>query len=416
MIGQFESAFSVCCSKAPVLLLCLAGFQPIVIASIQEAAVPVPINTGYTELSFPFAADSYFAYKSLILFNPNDEDVAVLDVFGIDQYGSIIAQTSPLNRSPLAPGERRTMPLADIFSRDSGVVTVRFKSDKPLTGFEFIYDPSENLLETIPAVEDFSTLSCSQDRGDYADFGKSLTDGIGVPRLLAATSTYTLTVRKSGTGMGAVTSGTDIDCGDSCKASYDKGTSVTLTATPKANSTFTGWSLRSCPGVDPCTVTMTSTKSVSAKFTMNSVPDVAIISVVSPSKGIVGKTISVSATVANLGTEVAENGDASTCTDDPSELDKKKCYRIQFYLSSDSTIDSATDTLLGGCNMPQLQVKATNNCYGSMKIPETFGIGRYYVGAYADANCDDDPENCEIIEISETNNGKSANSTINITR
>ena len=415
MTGKIESMFSVCCLKAPILLLCLAGSHSI--ASAQEVTVPAPVNPGHTELSFPFAADSYFAYKSLVLFNPNDEQVNVLDVFGIDQYGAIIAQTSPLDLTPLVPGERRMMHLADIFSLDSGVVMIRLKSDKPLAGFELIYDPFQSLLETIPAVEDFAAVE-STIQND-ADSGENISGGLqrlSPDTRYAAVADPTLTVRKSGTGTGTVADGADIDCGSSCKASYSKSTSVILTVIEDVNSTFTSWSGCTADATDPkkCTVTLTSSKSVTAKFTIKSLPDLSMMSVTAPAKGIIGKTISVSSMVANLGTEVAENGDASKCTNDPSETNKKKCYRIQFYLSPDSKIDPASDTLLGGCNMPQLQVKATNNCYGSMKIPETFGIGRYYVGAYADANCGDDPVSCEIIEISETNNGKSASSTITI--
>ena len=54
-------------------------------------------------------------------------------------------------------------------------------------------------------------------------------------------STYTLTVSKTGTGSGTVTD-TGINCGTDCSEAYNLGTSVTLTATPDANSTFAGWS------------------------------------------------------------------------------------------------------------------------------------------------------------------------------
>jgi hypothetical protein len=55
--------------------------------------------------------------------------------------------------------------------------------------------------------------------------------------------TPTLTVSKTGTGTGSVSSSpAGITCGGTCASSFDYGTVVTLTATPDAGSVFTGWS------------------------------------------------------------------------------------------------------------------------------------------------------------------------------
>ncbi|MCI0469532.1 MAG: matrixin family metalloprotease, partial [Nitrospirae bacterium] len=52
---------------------------------------------------------------------------------------------------------------------------------------------------------------------------------------------YTLTVSKSGTGSGTVSSSpSGISCGVDCSESYNSGTTVILTATPAAGSTFSG--------------------------------------------------------------------------------------------------------------------------------------------------------------------------------
>jgi len=54
---------------------------------------------------------------------------------------------------------------------------------------------------------------------------------------------FALTLAKGGTGIGTVTSfPEEIDCGGICRASFDAGTTVTLTATPDNNSMFVGWS------------------------------------------------------------------------------------------------------------------------------------------------------------------------------
>jgi uncharacterized repeat protein (TIGR02543 family) len=77
-----------------------------------------------------------------------------------------------------------------------------------------------------------------------------------------------LTVTKSGTGGGIVTSAPPgISCGSDCTETYLHGDSVTLTATPDGTSTFTGWSDPGCPGTGTCVVTMDANKTVNAEFT-----------------------------------------------------------------------------------------------------------------------------------------------------
>jgi len=81
-------------------------------------------------------------------------------------------------------------------------------------------------------------------------------------------NTFTLTVTKAGTGSGTVTSNpAGINCGDTCLASYNSGTSVTLTATPAAGSIFTGWTGGGCTGTGACVVTMNAAQSITATFT-----------------------------------------------------------------------------------------------------------------------------------------------------
>jgi uncharacterized protein (DUF2345 family) len=80
----------------------------------------------------------------------------------------------------------------------------------------------------------------------------------------------TLSVTKNGSGSGTVTSSpAGINCGTTCSASFTKGTVVTLTPTPDANATFTGWS-GACSGTGTCSVTMDATKSATATFNAGS--------------------------------------------------------------------------------------------------------------------------------------------------
>jgi len=82
----------------------------------------------------------------------------------------------------------------------------------------------------------------------------------------SAAPTFALSVSKSGTGSGTLTSSpAGINCGVTCSANFAQGTSVTLTPTPASGSVFAGWG-GACSGTGSCTVTMDAAKSVSATF------------------------------------------------------------------------------------------------------------------------------------------------------
>ena len=83
----------------------------------------------------------------------------------------------------------------------------------------------------------------------------------------SAPTTWGLTVSKSGTGSGNVTSSpSGISCGSTCSQDFAVDTSVTLTASADAGSEFAGWS-GDCSGTGSCAVTMTANRSVQANFT-----------------------------------------------------------------------------------------------------------------------------------------------------
>lgn len=79
----------------------------------------------------------------------------------------------------------------------------------------------------------------------------------------------TLTVFKAGSGGGLVTSSpTGINCGVECAETYYANTTakVTLTAAPYAGSTLAGWSGACSGAAATCTVTMSASRSVTARF------------------------------------------------------------------------------------------------------------------------------------------------------
>src|SRR5204862_156506 len=76
--------------------------------------------------------------------------------------------------------------------------------------------------------------------------------------------TVALTLRKARTGSSTVTSApAGISCGATCSGSYASGAVVTLTATPAAGSTFSGWT-GGCTGTSTCTVSMSAATTVTA--------------------------------------------------------------------------------------------------------------------------------------------------------
>ena len=78
-----------------------------------------------------------------------------------------------------------------------------------------------------------------------------------------------LTISKSGTGSGTVTSNpAGINCGSTCSATFPKDTTINLTATPAEGSVFVGWA-GDCTGAGTnlvCALTMDASKNVTARF------------------------------------------------------------------------------------------------------------------------------------------------------
>jgi uncharacterized repeat protein (TIGR02543 family) len=103
--------------------------------------------------------------------------------------------------------------------------------------------------------------------GACSGTGSTCTVTMNAAKTVGATFSNRLSVSKSGTGGGTVTSSpAGIDCGSTCSAWFAPGTAVTLTPTPDASSLFSGWS-GSCSGTGICTVTMNGFPSVTATFT-----------------------------------------------------------------------------------------------------------------------------------------------------
>jgi len=88
-----------------------------------------------------------------------------------------------------------------------------------------------------------------------------------------------LTVSLAGSGTGTVASTpSGIACAPTCSASFTPGTSVTLTETSAANSSFAGWSGDGCSGSNStCTLTLSASQQVTATF--NAIPNAVVLTV-----------------------------------------------------------------------------------------------------------------------------------------
>ncbi|MBK5274049.1 MAG: hypothetical protein JJE30_03220, partial [Desulfuromonadales bacterium] len=85
----------------------------------------------------------------------------------------------------------------------------------------------------------------------------------------ATIQTYSVSITKTGTGTGIVTSApAGINCGTACSASFPSGLAVVLFQSPDSNSGFSNWG-GACSGTGDCAFSMSSDRNVSADFTLS---------------------------------------------------------------------------------------------------------------------------------------------------
>lgn len=128
----------------------------------------------------------------------------------------------------------------------------------PAPGYTFIGWSGDSCTGTDPCV-------VNMDTHQYIE--AHFSEGSSLPK-------RTLTLSKTGAGIGTVTSlPAGINCGTECAYDFDFGTSVTLSASPGGNSTFTGWS-GACSGTGTCQVLMNQVRNVEATFADGVTPPV----------------------------------------------------------------------------------------------------------------------------------------------
>jgi hypothetical protein len=142
-------------------------------------------------------------------------------------------------------------------------------------------DVSRGITTCVPMLDVGATcdVAVSLAVGDLANHSGQLvvtSAGVTYVATLTAQGATSLTVNRTGSGSGTVTSSpAGIDCGTQCSAMFHGD--VVLTATPAAGSAFTGWSEGSCGTAPTCTVSLgVSPDTVTASFALTGTSSIDI--------------------------------------------------------------------------------------------------------------------------------------------
>lgn len=190
----------------------------------------------------------------------------------------------------------------------TGYKLATFATLSPLSPQYYYYDivrsssmlvPPNGTYWLVLALEEFDSVNCFA--ADHYCIEDSF---ISYEQRTFGPSSYTLSVSKSGSGSGTVSSSPGgISCPGTCAAAYAPGTAVQLFASPSPGSTFTGWG-GSCFGTGGCVVTMNSATSVSASFALNTA-DVSVVQTVNANPASAGKDVIFTMTASNNGPTAA---------------------------------------------------------------------------------------------------------------
>ena len=180
-----------------------------------------------------------------------------------------------------------------------------------VTGTGVVWTSSNGAVATIDAGGRATGLG-----GGTATITATDGSGVSASTTLTVTDRVTLSVVRTGIGTGSV-SGPGISCGTDCSEPYDRGTSVTLTASPASGATFTVWSGCDTVSGTTCTVTMNAARVVTATF------DLQRFTLTVNKAGLGSGTVTSSPPGINCGTDCSEpypSGTVVTLTATPALL------------------------------------------------------------------------------------------------
>jgi M6 family metalloprotease-like protein len=200
--------------------------------------------------------------------------------------------------------------------------------------------------------------------GIFVSVLSSTSTGFQVSITITPSGDPTLTVGKTGTGSGTVTSSpSGIDCGATCSHAFPSKTVVTLTATPATGSTFSGWSGGGCSGTGTCSVTMTTSTSVTADFVIVNLPDIPVM--VAPA----------------VNALVTDHTPIFDWTDATPNLDH---YEIEIAAEAGFTSIVASDpALLASTYTPSTDLPSNSTLYWRVRSVDAHGLSRGWSAARA---------------------------------
>ena len=213
--------------------------------TVPQAAVIGDINLNLTNITHTFIGDLVVQ-----LFSPDSTGITLVNRIpngtggnGNDNFTNTVLDDEAV---------------ASIQAQSGPVTNASFKPADPLSGFDA---KTSNGTWTLKVID-----QASMDTGMINAWSLTI-----APRTVSCAAftpqQFALTVTRAGIGSGTVTSApSGISCGGTCQATYNGGTTVTLTATAAAGSTFTGWSGGGCSGTGTCTVTVNASTMISATF------------------------------------------------------------------------------------------------------------------------------------------------------
>ncbi len=144
-------------------------------------------------------------------------------------------------------------------SANSGTITGCAASGGGACQGEYIEGSTVTLLATPGPHQTVAWTGCTRESSDLCEVAIATTDASVSASF--GQITYTLTVASAGSGHGSVTCN-----GGACASSYPAGATVSLAATPAADSTFAGWSGAGCAGTGGCEVTLEADTALMATF------------------------------------------------------------------------------------------------------------------------------------------------------
>ncbi|MGQ9696132.1 MAG: CFI-box-CTERM domain-containing protein [Thermodesulfobacteriota bacterium] len=213
------------------------------------------ISNGEYDQRFPKVAYDNAHQRFLVVWQDTRREEDYYDIYGqlvnangtLNGFNFVIANADGIQARPAvsydSSNQRFLVVWADYRGTDYDIYAQYVQASGTLSGSNFIIIEADN-PQLAPAVAYNSNFANFVVAYEARIFGEGIIIlDIGLNLVGPACVAYTLTVTKSGTGSGTVTSSpSGINCGTDCSEAYRVNALVTLTASASTDSIFTGWS------------------------------------------------------------------------------------------------------------------------------------------------------------------------------